>query len=117
MSEFNNAPAIVVAEPRASGSRAVALLAERGLRVGAILPGLCRHFDTAWGGRPISRRGRHNVAGHCASARSGREGTEVAEVVTFLASDRAPFITAADWRVDGGLLGMPPVATGDQPRG
>ena len=36
----------------------------------------------------------------------GRMGTapEVAEVIVFLASDRASFCTGADFKVDGGLM-------------
>ena len=35
----------------------------------------------------------------------GRVGTveEVAEMVAYLASDRAAFVTGADFRIDGGL--------------
>ncbi len=96
--------------------RAMALdEARRGVRVNAVCPGSvdtpmlrasARRFSDgsrAAEDEMIAGWGRMHPLGRVAAPR------EVAEVVLFLASERASFITGEDIRVDGGLLASLPV--------
>lgn len=71
--------------------------AAQGIRVNAVCPG---YIETPMIAEMPDEARTRITARHAA----GRLGTaqEVAEVVTFLASDRAKFVTGADYVVDGG---------------
>lgn len=85
-------------------TRTLALeLGPKGVRVNAVSPGYTRTSPvrTAFSRPEMSERARQVSDAH-ALRRIG-EPTEIAEVVIFLASDAASFVTGANWAVDGGL--------------
>ncbi|MBN2624889.1 MAG: SDR family oxidoreductase [Acidimicrobiales bacterium] len=76
----------------------------KGIRANAICPGLT--VTELSGGREAIEKFPHLVEG----APMGRAGEpeEVAELASFLASDRAPFLTGAVIPIDGGLTATTP---------
>jgi NAD(P)-dependent dehydrogenase (short-subunit alcohol dehydrogenase family) len=96
-------------------SRAMAIDgAAHGIRVNTVSPGSVDTPMLRWAADKfrgelsqddqVAEWGRSHPLGRVAQA------TEVAEVVAFLASARASFITGAEYRVDGGLLARNPAA-------
>jgi NAD(P)-dependent dehydrogenase (short-subunit alcohol dehydrogenase family) len=78
--------------------------ARDGIRANAICPGLI--VTELSGGREAIEKFPHLVKG--APMRRAGEPEEVAELASFLASDRAPFMTGAVIAIDGGLTATTP---------
>ncbi|MGB6057342.1 MAG: SDR family oxidoreductase [Microthrixaceae bacterium] len=78
--------------------------AAQGIRCNCVSPGT---VDSPWVGRLLDQADDPSQMRSDLIARQplGRLGTpaEVAELVTYLASDQASFVTGADWLIDGGI--------------
>ena len=73
-------------------------LGRYGIRVNAIVPGLLTDGVSV----QVPEKQQQDYCRHCALGRPGR-CEEVAEVVAFLASDRASYVNAQAIRIDGGI--------------
>lgn len=73
-------------------------MADYNIRVNAVAPGLC---DTEMGSS-ISEETQEHMMHDCVMGRKGKP-EEIAELIYFLASDSASYITGQVYRVDGGI--------------
>ncbi len=99
---FRNAPAYVAAKHGVIGLTESAAIeyAQQGVRVNAVGPGFIR---TPLLDKNLDEDALKTIAGMHPMNRLG-DPVEVAEMVLWLASDRASFVTGAFFAVDGGYL-------------
>jgi NAD(P)-dependent dehydrogenase (short-subunit alcohol dehydrogenase family) len=72
-----------------------------GIRVNGVVPGYTRTPMTNW----VTPEEHEELLRTIPLRRQGQP-EEVAEVITFLASDRASYVTGALWAADGGLTAI-----------
>lgn len=84
-------------------------LAPRGIRVNSVIPGVIDTAQTQDGENSFGREGLDLAGTKIPAGRVGRPG-EVANVVKFLSSDEASYVTGQHLVVDGGLSVFMPIS-------
>ncbi|KAH7725789.1 short-chain dehydrogenease/reductase-like protein [Aphelenchoides avenae] len=91
------------------------LYTPRGIRVNSVNPGVIRTaFRSRHGLSSETDEAIYNAIGSIVPSRRAGEAQEVTNVLLFLASEQAAYVTGASWFVDGGLTAAPVSGTPTQ---